>query len=93
MARTPSGPSRRGSAPGRSTDARGVRRGVPDRAAVRDGHTGGGLAGGEPTASPNREIALEELLLLWLANANPAFAPFQELFDDAPLAADRVRRT
>lgn len=29
----------------------------------------------------HREIALEELLLLWLANANPAFGPFQELFD------------
>ncbi len=26
---------------------------------------------------PNREAALEELLLLWLANINPAFAPFQ----------------
>src|SRR5271156_6749775 len=24
----------------------------------------------------NREAALEELMLLWLANANPAFAPF-----------------
>ena len=34
----------------------------------------------------NREIALEELLMLWLANANPAFAVFDELFDDAPLA-------
>ena len=30
----------------------------------------------------NRQIALEEMLMLWLANANPAFAPFQELFDD-----------
>ncbi len=34
---------------------------------------------------PNRTIALEELLLLWLANANPAFSPFQELFDDSNL--------
>ncbi len=34
---------------------------------------------------PNREIALEELLLLWLANENPAFAPFAELFDDTSL--------
>jgi glycosidase len=33
----------------------------------------------------NRIIALEELLLLWLANANPAFSPFQELFDDTSL--------
>lgn len=34
---------------------------------------------------PNREIALEEMLLLWLSNANPAFIPFQELFDDTEL--------
>jgi len=34
---------------------------------------------------PNREIVLEEMLLLWLANMNPAFAPYGELFDDTPL--------
>ena len=28
---------------------------------------------------------LEELLMLWLANVNPAFAPFLELFEDAGL--------
>jgi len=33
----------------------------------------------------NRQVALEELLMLWLANANPAFEPFQELFDDSQL--------
>ena len=33
----------------------------------------------------NREIALEELLMLWLANGNPAFAPYGELFDDGNL--------
>jgi len=31
---------------------------------------------------PNAEIALEELILLKLANENPAFAPFRFLFDD-----------
>ncbi len=36
----------------------------------------------------NRQIALEELLLLWLANANPAFSPFHELFDDSHLVKD-----
>ncbi|CAN5642393.1 hypothetical protein BH23CHL7_BH23CHL7_01060 [soil metagenome] len=35
--------------------------------------------------TPNRQVVLEELLLLWLANQNPAFAPFGELFDDRPL--------
>ncbi|MFZ2098413.1 MAG: alpha-amylase family glycosyl hydrolase [Anaerolineales bacterium] len=34
---------------------------------------------------PNSQIAMEELLLLWLANENPAFSPFQELFDDSNL--------
>ncbi len=36
----------------------------------------------------NREIVLEEILLLWLANVNPAFAPFRELFDDNTLGKD-----
>ena len=36
----------------------------------------------------NSDLLMEELLLLWLANSNPAFAPFQELFDDAPLERD-----
>ncbi|MBB5057885.1 hypothetical protein HDF16_002591 [Granulicella aggregans] len=34
---------------------------------------------------PNREAAVEELLMLWLANRNPAFTPFKELFDDSGL--------
>src|SRR6266700_5153467 len=34
---------------------------------------------------PNREAALEELLLLWTANKNAAFKPFAELFEDRPL--------
>lgn len=33
----------------------------------------------------NRAAATEELLLLWLANINPAFLPFRELFDDSDL--------
>ncbi len=33
----------------------------------------------------NRAVTLEEILLLWLANVNPAFEPFQELFDDQNL--------
>ncbi len=36
----------------------------------------------ETDGTPNKEIILEELLMLWLANANPAFSPFLELFDD-----------
>jgi hypothetical protein len=41
---------------------------------------------GETGGIPHRQLLLEEMLMLWLANANPAFAPFLELFDDATLA-------
>ncbi len=34
---------------------------------------------------PHREVALEELLLLWITNLNPACEPFMDLFDDAHL--------
>ena len=40
---------------------------------------------GESGGRPHRELVLEELLILWLANASPAFAPFHELFDDGVL--------
>jgi len=39
---------------------------------------------------PNREAALEELLLLWIANLNPAFKPFHALFEDTPLKQQTV---
>jgi glycosidase len=39
---------------------------------------------------PNREVALEELFLLWLANLNPAFKPFQPLFEDKDLKQQTV---
>ncbi len=38
----------------------------------------------------NREAATEELLLLWLANINPAFLPFRELFDDSGLKQQTI---
>jgi glycosidase len=44
------------------------------------------LKGGEAGLS-HRSMALEELLLLAMANLNPAFKPFLFLFDDAPLEA------
>jgi len=37
------------------------------------------------TILPNKHIVLEEMILLWLANVNPAFSPFMELFDDSKL--------
>jgi len=40
---------------------------------------------GATDGEDHREAALEELVLVWLANRNPAFAPFREFFDDEPL--------
>jgi len=40
---------------------------------------------GEYLARSNKEVALEELILLWLANQNPAFSPFSEIFGDDAL--------
>jgi hypothetical protein len=45
---------------------------------------------GETAGVANRQILLEEMLMLWLANANPAFAPYLELFDDATLEKETV---
>ncbi len=41
---------------------------------------------GDSDGTPNREIVIEEMLMVWLANLNPAKMAFGELFDDAPLA-------
>ena len=47
---------------------------------------------GSTEATPHREAAFEELMLLWFENRNPAFAPFRELFDDTHLAETTVYR-
>ncbi len=41
---------------------------------------------GSTDGVPHLEAGFEELMLLWMANANPAFLPFKELFDDSQLA-------
>ena len=45
---------------------------------------------GETAGVAHRQIVLEEMVMLWLANANAAFAPFLELFDDATLEKETV---
>ncbi len=40
------------------------------------------LAGSTAAGISNRELALEELILMHLANENPAFSPFRFLFDN-----------
>lgn len=37
---------------------------------------------GEHEDRRNREVTIEELLMLWLANQNPAFSPMSEFFSD-----------
>ncbi len=43
---------------------------------------------GQTDGIPNRQVVLEEMIMLWLANLNPAYAPLGELFDDARLKRD-----
>ncbi len=38
----------------------------------------------------HKEVLLEEMLLLWLENLNPAFAPYRDLFDDTNLRSNTV---
>ena len=47
---------------------------------------------GQTAGTPHRAAALEELLLLWTANRNTAFRPFEELFEDRTLAEKTVYR-
>jgi glycosidase len=47
---------------------------------------------GETEGTPHRAAALEELLLLWTANRNEAFQPFEEFFADKSLAEKTVYR-
>ena len=37
------------------------------------------------TGVPNRETTLDEIMMLWLTNMNPAADPYQELFEDSDL--------
>lgn len=34
---------------------------------------------------PNKQILLEEMIMLWISNVNPAFKPFNEFYDNALL--------
>jgi 4-alpha-glucanotransferase len=56
--------------------------------AIHHGMTASEYLAGESEATPNRELVLEEMLMLWLDNMNPAASAFTELFDDAALEAE-----
>ena len=60
----------------------------PPVAVYKQQITGAEYLVGETGGLTHRQMALEEMLMLWLANLHPAFEPFKELFDDAPLKKD-----
>src|SRR3954451_6368984 len=60
-------------------------RDFPNVAAYRGDLSPSDYLAGTTDGVSNREVALEELLTVWLANGNPAFAPYGELFDDRNL--------
>ncbi len=62
----------------------------PSLAVYRRETTAEAYLHGQTAGVPHRQLLLEEMLMLWLANVNPAFAPFLELFDDADLSRDTV---
>ena len=57
----------------------------PTIQAYRGDATAEDYLAGNTDGTPNRQIVLEELLLLWLANQNEAYSQLEELFDDEPL--------
>ena len=57
----------------------------PNAATFRGELTAQEWLAGNTEGVPHREAAFEEMMLLWLANRNPAFKPFKVLFADAEL--------
>ncbi len=62
----------------------------PGSGIIRGDQTPQEWLAGSTAGLAHREAALEEMLLLWMANRNPAFQPFAELFEDKPLAERTV---
>ena len=62
----------------------------PNTAVYRGEQTAAEWLAQQMEGMENREAATEELLLLWLANINPAFLPFRELFDDSGLKEETI---
>ena len=64
----------------------------PGASVIRGEETPRQWLSGTTEGTPHRAAALEELLLLWTANRNEAFRPFEELFEDKTLAEKTVYR-
>ena len=57
----------------------------PVLAVYKGEQTADDYVNGQVDGRPNREVVLEEMLLLWLSNENPALTRFTDLFDDRAL--------
>jgi len=64
----------------------------PGSSVMRGDETALQWLAGATDGVPHRAAALEELLLLWTANRNEAFRPFEELFEEKTLAEKTVYR-
>jgi glycosidase len=58
----------------------------PGSAVYRGEQTAQEWLSGSTDGNPHRAAAIEEMMLLWMANRNSAFLPFEELFEDSSLA-------
>jgi glycosidase len=64
----------------------------PGTSVIRGVETPRQWLAGQSDDMPHRAAALEELMLLWAANRNEAFQPFEELFEEKTLAEKTVYR-
>jgi glycosidase len=64
----------------------------PGQSVIRGIETPQQWLAGSTDGMTHRAVALEELLLLWTANRNEAFKPFEELFEEKSLAEKTVYR-
>jgi glycosidase len=64
----------------------------PGRSVMLGQETAREWLAGTTDGIPHRAAAMEELLMLWMANRNEAFRPFEELFEEQSLAEKTVYR-
>ena len=75
-----------GVAKGHLADLEGFERAFPSRRVYVEGEDPHHYLRAKSDGTPNRLLTTEELLLLWVANRNPAFMRYAELFDESDLA-------
>ena len=75
-----------GVAKGYLADLEGFERSFPSRRVYVEGEDPHHYLRAKTDGTPNRLLTTEELLLLWVANRNPAFMRYGELFDEADIA-------